>query len=243
MTGGSAGAIGQSSAAQTSTAGGASSQPDTQTQMAIQNDLHNNSTLVQNNVVNNINVTATTNNIVISGSVPDQQTAEQVLAIAKARAGARQVVNNLTVSAAAASGAVSGQTGSTAGTTGSTTGQAGASTSGQTGTTGAIGAQAGTAQGQTGGITTEHNDLVGQIQTALRNEPTLANDNVMVNITDDTVDLSGTVATGKEKQTAKRIAESFAANRRVVDHITVTGRGRNENPGKGNQGNVPPPQQ
>ena len=46
-----------------------------------------------------------------------------------------------------------------------------------------------------------------------------------------------------KKQTAKRIAESYAGNRRVVDRITVTGRGRNENPGKGNQGNVPPPQQ
>jgi len=44
-------------------------------------------------------------------------------------------------------------------------------------------------------------------------------------VTATTVELSGTAATGKEKQTAVRIAESYANNRKVVDHITVTGRG------------------
>jgi len=48
---------------------------------------------------------------------------------------------------------------------------------------------------------------------------------VTINVTDDTIELTGTVPTGKEKQTAKRIASSFAGNRRVVDRLTVTGLG------------------
>jgi osmotically-inducible protein OsmY len=47
-----------------------------------------------------------------------------------------------------------------------------------------------------------------------------------VNVTDSTIELSGTVPTGKEKQTAKRIAQSYAGNRKVIDRLTVTGRGR-----------------
>jgi osmotically-inducible protein OsmY len=42
-----------------------------------------------------------------------------------------------------------------------------------------------------------------------------------VNVTDTTVELTGTAATSKDKQTAKRIAQSYAGNRRLVDHITV----------------------
>jgi hypothetical protein len=54
---------------------------------------------------------------------------------------------------------------------------------------------------------------------------------VNVNVTEDTIDLSGTVMTGKEKQTAKRIAQSYAGNRKVKDHLTVTGRGHGANTG------------
>jgi osmotically-inducible protein OsmY len=52
--------------------------------------------------------------------------------------------------------------------------------------------------------------------------------------------LSGSVATGKEKQTAKRIAQSFAGNRRVEDKITVTGQGSNSaNPPSGTSTTTP----
>jgi hypothetical protein len=61
----------------------------------------------------------------------------------------------------------------------------------------------------------------------LKKEPTLANQNVNVVVSDTAVELSGSVSTGKEKQTAKRIAQSFAGNRRVDDRITVSGRGAN----------------
>jgi osmotically-inducible protein OsmY len=67
--------------------------------------------------------------------------------------------------------------------------------------------------------------LQSQIQNALQNEPTLHNDSLSVNVTDNTIELGGAVQTGKEKQTAHRIASSFAGNRRVKDRITVSGRG------------------
>lgn len=66
-------------------------------------------------------------------------------------------------------------------------------------------------------------ELQGQIQNALKNEPTLANDNISVSVTDTEIDLSGTVASGKEKLTAKRIAQSYAGNRKVKEHLTMSG--------------------
>jgi len=58
-------------------------------------------------------------------------------------------------------------------------------------------------------------------------------------VTDSTIELSGNVQTGKEKQTARRIASSFAGNRRVQDRITVTGKGSASNTGADNNANSP----
>lgn len=131
-------------------------------------------------------------------------------------------------SSAAGTGTTGGMTGATS-QTGAT-----ATTGSATGTTGAVAGQTGTT-GATAGATTS-TDMQSHIQQALHNEPTLANDNIMVNVTDDTIELSGTVATGKDRQTARRIAQSFAGNKKVVDRLTVTGRGRNSgnNPGMSN---------
>lgn len=71
--------------------------------------------------------------------------------------------------------------------------------------------------------------LQSQIQNAMQNEPTLKNDNVNVSVNDSTIELSGNTQTGKEKETAYRIASSFAENRRVRDRITVSGRGTASN--------------
>ncbi|HET6841298.1 MAG TPA: BON domain-containing protein [Candidatus Angelobacter sp.] len=68
-------------------------------------------------------------------------------------------------------------------------------------------------------------DLQMQIQTALQKEPTLASDNVNVAIADDTITLTGNVASSKEKQTATRIAQSYAGNKKVVSHLTISGHG------------------
>ncbi len=49
----------------------------------------------------------------------------------------------------------------------------------------------------------------------------------MVNVTDSNIELTGNVETGKERATAKRIAQSFAGNRKVVDKLNVLGKGGN----------------
>ena len=63
--------------------------------------------------------------------------------------------------------------------------------------------------------------------------------------TADKIELSGTVATGKARQTAKRIAESYAGNRKVVDHITVSGKGQGmgSNPSTNPSSTTPTPHQ
>ncbi|HWC16055.1 MAG TPA: BON domain-containing protein [Terriglobales bacterium] len=82
--------------------------------------------------------------------------------------------------------------------------------------------------------------LQGQIQNALQNEPTLRNDALSVNVNDTTIELSGNVQTTKEKETARRIASSFAGNRRVKDRITVAGHGTaSSSPSSSNMGNNP----
>jgi osmotically-inducible protein OsmY len=82
--------------------------------------------------------------------------------------------------------------------------------------------------------------LQGQIQQALQNETTLSNDKVSVNVTDTEIELTGDVGTNKDKQTAKRIAQSYAGNRKVVDHLKVTGKGKASSD---NAGSPQPPQQ
>jgi osmotically-inducible protein OsmY len=72
-------------------------------------------------------------------------------------------------------------------------------------------------------------DIQMQVQNALQKEPTLSNDNINVSVTDDTIELNGTVASNKEKQTAKRIAQSYAGNRKVKEHLTVSGQAPDNN--------------
>jgi osmotically-inducible protein OsmY len=83
------------------------------------------------------------------------------------------------------------------------------------------------AQPQSGsmGAAAGDDQLQQQIQTALKNDPSLANDNLMVSLTADSIELSGDVATGKEKKTAQRIVESYAGNRKVKNNISVGGKG------------------
>jgi len=66
--------------------------------------------------------------------------------------------------------------------------------------------------------------LKGQIENALHNDSQVGSSNLNVNVTDTTIELSGNVPSGKERTAAYRIAQSFAFNRHVQDHMTVTGR-------------------
>lgn len=76
------------------------------------------------------------------------------------------------------------------------------------------------------------------IQTAFRNEPTLTSSNVSVNVSDDSVELNGSAPSAKDRDEAKRIAQSFAGNRRVVDNIKVAGSGADQS-STGNVGAQP----
>lgn len=91
--------------------------------------------------------------------------------------------------------------------------------------------------GQTGAMGAgSSSDLQGQIENAIKADTSLSSCNTNVNVTDTQIELTGTRPTGKERQSAKRTAQSFAGNRKVVDHIRVTGKGHNagtENMGTG----------
>jgi hypothetical protein len=74
-----------------------------------------------------------------------------------------------------------------------------------------------------GTASSDSSTLQSQIQSSFQQQTGLSG--VTANVTDNTISLSGTVETGKEKQTAKRIAQSYAGSRKVEDNITVTGKG------------------
>jgi hypothetical protein len=70
----------------------------------------------------------------------------------------------------------------------------------------------------------ENSDLQGQIQNALSKEPTLTGANPHVTVTGDTIELTGSVGTNKDKITASRIVQSYAGSKKLVNNLTVTGR-------------------
>lgn len=68
-------------------------------------------------------------------------------------------------------------------------------------------------------------DLQSQIQSALSKEPTLAGDSARATVSGDTIELNGTVGTNKEKITATRIVQSYAGSKKLVNKLTIAGRG------------------
>lgn len=66
--------------------------------------------------------------------------------------------------------------------------------------------------------------LQSEVQEALGRVPELSNDTLEVAASADGLELTGTVVTGRERQAAVRIAQSYARGRKVVDHIVVSGR-------------------
>lgn len=65
------------------------------------------------------------------------------------------------------------------------------------------------------------NHLQGAIQSALQQDPALANSNVTANVTGNTIELTGTAADQHAKKTAEDIAKTNSGGRKVVDHIKV----------------------
>src|SRR4029077_1163237 len=66
-------------------------------------------------------------------------------------------------------------------------------------------------------------ELQSQIQNALAKEPTLAGETVRVSVAEESIEMSGNVATAREKLTATRIVQSYAGNKKVVSHLAVGG--------------------
>jgi hypothetical protein len=62
-----------------------------------------------------------------------------------------------------------------------------------------------------------------RIEAALQNDPSLKGVAFTLNVTDDTVEISGVANNGRERTAARRIVQSFAGNLRVKDRITVAG--------------------
>ncbi|MBZ5507704.1 MAG: BON domain-containing protein [Acidobacteriia bacterium] len=83
-------------------------------------------------------------------------------------------------------------------------------------------AQSTGSQTSSGGLTAmSDSDLASQIQNALSKEPTLTGDSPLVTVSGDTIELAGAVGTNKEKVTATRIVQSYAANKKLVNKLTV----------------------
>ncbi|MFB3917996.1 MAG: BON domain-containing protein [Terriglobales bacterium] len=222
-----AGALGQTQSTPGATAPSVAndsigSPSDLKVQNRIQNDLRASNPAAAGDVA----VDVTDSYVILNGSVPDETAMKQVVAVAQSGASGRTVVNKMTVAPAASMGANAGaSTGGASGAaaTGPSTGTAPARQAGGPVSSGAEQSAPGVSANAA-----ETSSLQTQINNALQKEPTLANDNVSANVSDSEIELSGTVATGKEKQTARRIAQSYAGNRRVVDRITVMGRGQSK---------------
>lgn len=73
-------------------------------------------------------------------------------------------------------------------------------------------------------------ELQSQIQNALSKEPTLSGDTVNVRVTAESINITGSVATAREKLTATRIVDSYAGNRKVISHLTISDKNRNAAP-------------
>lgn len=93
------------------------------------------------------------------------------------------------------------------------------------GTNSNMGATAESTTGDFGSGQTDANTLRTQIESAFQSDPTLSNSNIQVTVSENEITLTGSVPSGKEKTTARRIAQSYGSNRRVNDKVTVTGRG------------------
>lgn len=201
--------------------------------------------LASNPSFSGINVTANKGVVTLEGTVASKEDRQQAKKMAQSVAGVKNVKDKLTVASSTTTPAptsrwMSPQSSSSNGTaqpssasSGSATQESKGSSAGQSsGQTGSSTSQSssGMPQSDASASTADSSTLQNQIQNALKNEPTLAADSITVSVTDSAVELSGTAATKKDKQTAKRIAQSYAGNRKVKDDITVSGSESNTMP-------------
>jgi osmotically-inducible protein OsmY len=67
------------------------------------------------------------------------------------------------------------------------------------------------------------NDAQTKIQSAIKADSSLSDANVSVNVSGNTVELTGTAPNAKARKEAKKIAKENANGMKVVDHIQVSG--------------------
>jgi hypothetical protein len=79
--------------------------------------------------------------------------------------------------------------------------------------------------------------LQAEIQEALNKDATLNSSGLKVEVLADGIELSGDVASGRERQNAGRIAQSYARGRKVTNHIVV--KGHSATPASSPQQNLP----
>lgn len=70
--------------------------------------------------------------------------------------------------------------------------------------------------------------LQKQIETQIKNDPSLTDSTVSVTVSENSIDLNGTVGSSKAKTNAERIAQSYAQNKKVNDNLQVTGAGNSD---------------
>lgn len=78
-------------------------------------------------------------------------------------------------------------------------------------------------KGATTNLGTDVDAVRQRIESALANDPTLKGSAFTINVTDDTVEITGVANNGRERTAARRIVQSFSGNLRVKDRITVAG--------------------
>ena len=186
----------------------------------------------------------------LSGSVPNKDDKKEAAKLVKSVAGVKKVKDNLTVASAngqAASPAAASQsdsnstTGANNGSTSGTMNENPPSTQNPNNSPNSpnspvphnnfmpdqAASQSGSASSNAGASSAaESSDQVkNDIQTAFHNEPTLTSSNISVDVSDSKVTLSGTAPSEKDRDEARRIAQSFAGNRSMVDNVKVAGAG------------------
>jgi osmotically-inducible protein OsmY len=225
----------------TQTGSSATAMSSTDVQNQIQDALKKDPTLSSSNIT----VAVTDDAVELTGTCASADDKRAAKKIARTYAGTRKIKDSLTVSGTPKSMPPKGMGFVSAGTymqsqsaqpqssqSGNTTGTTQSPSTSQSPPT-----EPSSSQQAPGTTAAAGGDVQMQIQNALQKEPTLSNDSITVAVSDDAIELNGTVATSKEKQTAKRIAQSYAGNRKIKDHLTVSA--SNQGPDKSTTN--PPP--
>jgi osmotically-inducible protein OsmY len=82
--------------------------------------------------------------------------------------------------------------------------------------------------GATPAIAGDTSTLQKQIESQIKNDPSLTDSTVSVTVSENSIDLNGTVGSSKAKTNAERIAQSYAQNKKVNDNLQVTGAGNSD---------------